>query len=276
MLQDLNVVEILRAGLSGLCFLLSLLAFWLIRQEQNRPHSPRKGILRIIYIFMVANLVSALLVAGLGYLNQKNTVNAAEPLSAKTYLIENTSFLVDLTKWSANTGGPAIIRRSDFVKKVSDSTADFVIPSYTNGDGINWKPISYSTQPTFTETHAPDQPAKHTYEYRLPLGREPKDHFELVASEFVFPSGFKDPKSEWWKAYVPYPSQSLSVVFRFPPEKPCRHIAVFREEGIKNREPITDNLPLLSNGGQVVMWTGLEIAADTRIEFDWDWDQGAN
>lgn len=273
MLQDLNVVEILRAGLSGLCFLLSLLAFWLIRQEQNRVHAPRKGILRIIYLFMAANLVTALLVGGLGYLNQKNTANAAEPLAAKTYLIENTSYLIDLTRWTASTGGPAVVRRSDFVKKVSDATVDFVIPSYTNGDGIDWKPISFSTPPTFTEIHAPDQAGKHAYEYRLPLGREPKDHFELVASEFTFPSGFKNPKSEWWKAYVPYPSHSVSVVIRFPAEKPCRHIAVFREEGIRNREPITDNLPLVSNGGQVVMWTGLEIAADTRIEFDWDWDQ---
>jgi hypothetical protein len=273
MLQNLNVVEILRLGLSGFCFLLSLLAFWLIRQEQKRSKDPRKGIVQVIYIFMAVNMTSALLVAGLGYLTQKRTVNAAEPLSAKTYLVENTSFLVDLTHWSAAAGGPAVIRRSDFVRKTSDTTADFVIPSYTTGEGIDWKPIAYSTLPSFTELHAPDQLGRHSYEYRLPIGRQPRDHYEMVSSEFTFPSGFKNPKAEWWKAYAPYPSKTLSVVIRFPPDKPCRQIKVSRQEGAKAPEPITDNLPLMSNGGQVVMWTGLDIAADTRIGFEWNWDQ---
>lgn len=58
-----NVVEILKVGLSGLCFLLSLLAFWLIHREQQRAAAPRKAILRSIYIFMTSNLLVAGLVA---------------------------------------------------------------------------------------------------------------------------------------------------------------------------------------------------------------------
>src|SRR5271169_945241 len=98
MLSNLNVLEILRLGLGGFCFLLSLLSFWLIRQEQARPSDPRRGILQVIYSFMTANLVSAILVAGLGYLAQKKAVNAAEPLSAKTYLVRHTELMVDLTQ----------------------------------------------------------------------------------------------------------------------------------------------------------------------------------
>lgn len=62
-LTNLNVVEILRVGLAGLCFLLSLLAFWLIRLEQQRKEAPRPGILRATYVFMLVNLAVAILVA---------------------------------------------------------------------------------------------------------------------------------------------------------------------------------------------------------------------
>lgn len=272
MLAHLDVLEILRVGLSGFCFLLSLLSFWLIRQEQERPSDPRGGILRVIYSFMAANLISAILVAGLGYLAQKGTVNAAEPLSAKTYLVKHTELMVDLTQWKP-VGGPVVVRRIDDVKKVSDTTADFVLPSYTNGSGITFKAETYSNLPSFTELHAPDQPGKHAYEYRLPMGRQPKDHMETVTSEFTFLTGFTDPKYEWWKAYAAYPTQSLTVVIRFPPNKPCRHLDVFSREGSKERQPITDNLPLISNGGLVVMWSGMNIPAETRIEFGWDWSE---
>jgi hypothetical protein len=269
MLQNLNVLEILRLGLGGFCFLLSLLAFWLIRQEQERPGDPRGGILNVIYSFMAANLVAAVLVAGLGYLVQRR---AAEPLSAKTYLVRHTELMVDLTQWKP-VGGPVIVRRIDDVKKVSDTTADFVLPSYTNGAGINFKAETYSNLPSFNEMHAPDQPGKHAYEYRLPMGREPKDHIETVTSEFTFISGFPDPKYEWWKAYAAYPTQSLTVVIRFPDNKSCRRLDVFSREGNKERQPITDNPALIANGGLVVMWSGMDIPAETRIEFGWDWGE---
>jgi hypothetical protein len=275
MLQNLNVVEILRLGLGGFCFLLSLLSFWLIRREQDLPADPRKGILNVIYTFIAANIASAMLVGGLGYLVHTQAANAGEPLSAKTYLIENTSFLVDLTQWRQEQGGPAIVRRSDYIKKVSDTTDDFVIPSYTTGQSIEWKPLSTGSS-TFTETSAPDQAGKHSYEYRLPVGHQPKDHTELAVSEFTFPTGFTNVKQEWWKAYAPYPTKTLSVVIRFPPGKPCRKIEVYWQAGGKSRQRITDNLPLMSNGGLVVMWTGLDVPAETRIEFDWDWEQGTS
>jgi hypothetical protein len=52
-----------------------------------------------------------------------------------------------------------------------------------------------------------------------------------------------------------------------------RHIEVFRQQGSKSKERITDILPLMSDGGQVVTWTGLDVPAETRIEFDWNWDE---
>jgi hypothetical protein len=51
----LDVVVFPGVGLAGLCFLLSLLAFWLIQREQQREGDPRHGILRAIYTFMIIN-----------------------------------------------------------------------------------------------------------------------------------------------------------------------------------------------------------------------------
>ena len=58
MFGPLDVVQILRVGLAGLCLLLSLLAFWLIQREQQREGDPRHGILRAIYTFMIINMLS--------------------------------------------------------------------------------------------------------------------------------------------------------------------------------------------------------------------------
>ena len=75
-----NVVEILKVGLSGLCFLLSLLAFWLIHREQQRAAAPRKAILRSIYIFMASNLLVAVLVALASHVGPRQVVQAQTPV----------------------------------------------------------------------------------------------------------------------------------------------------------------------------------------------------
>ena len=63
--QPLNVVEILKFGLSGLVFLFALLSFWLLYAEQKRD-PPRPKILGCILMFSLLNLVAASLVAVTG------------------------------------------------------------------------------------------------------------------------------------------------------------------------------------------------------------------
>ncbi len=58
MLENLNVLEILRLGFVGIAFLLAGLAYLLLRREQERAE-PRAGMLRPIYGFMVFALVLA-------------------------------------------------------------------------------------------------------------------------------------------------------------------------------------------------------------------------
>src|SRR5271165_352434 len=253
-LTNLNVLEILRVGLAGLCFLLSLLAFWLIQREQQRPVAPRKGILRAIYVFMSVNFLTAMLVGVAGYFAPEQQASASTGgLSAKTYLTENVTFLVDLTKWKEEAHGPVEITRSDNILKVSNTHDDYVVPYFTTGDSISTKFLSHSKQPEFVPNPQPGTSGPH-FLYKVPIGEEPKDFTELVSTTFTFPTGFKDPAKEWWQAYVAYPSKTVSVVIRFPESKPCKKINAFRIVGEGDKIPIKNNQPLISNEGAIVTW----------------------
>lgn len=271
MLSNLNVVEILRLGLAGLCFLLSLLAFWLIHLEQTRPGNPRKRILQAIYIFMALNLLASVLVGATDYFAPVQEVSAnTGTLAADSYLVEHTSYLVDLTKWTPEPPGPVVVTRSDFVRKVSNKQEDYVLPYFTTGKSIEWKPLTDSTEQTFIEKHEPGTSGVH-YDYRLPIGKEPMGHYQLVSNQFTFPTGFRDPQREWWQASAAYPTRVISVVIRFPDSKPCRDIKVYKIAGIKARELITDNLAVKTDGGRIVTWVGLNVEGNSRVEFDWEW-----
>jgi hypothetical protein len=271
-LSNLNILEILRLGLSGLSFMLSLLAFWLIHREQQRAASPRKGILHAIYTFMAVNFLTAVLVAIAGYLGpQQQRSTAIDGLAAKTYLTESLAFLVDLTKWKEDAHGPVEITRTDSIHKVSDTRESYVIPYYTTGNDISAKFLSYSDPPEFVPDDQPGFAGKH-YLYKIRVGDEPAGFTETVSTMFAFQTGFPNPTNEWWQASVAYPSKTISVVIRFPENKPCKKISAFRMQGIRgDKQPLRKNEPLVSNEGAIVTWVGLNIDGNSRIEFDWEW-----
>lgn len=79
--KNLDVLGILRLGLAGLCFLLSLLAFFLIYREQGREGRPREGITRAIYTFMAVNLVTAIIVGTVGLVTTHEAKKASDVLT---------------------------------------------------------------------------------------------------------------------------------------------------------------------------------------------------
>lgn len=272
MFDNLNILEILRVGLSGLLFLLSFLAYRLIDREQQREGSPREGILRTIYVFMSVNLLGAVLVAFSGYLAPRlQAVPNPEGLAADTYLVDYTSFFVDLTQWTEATRGPVVITRSDYVRKVSSTTEDYVIPYFTTGASIDCKPLTFSSRPYFIgPKNDPDRKGIH-YDYVLPIGHQPSGHTEMVSSQFTFPTGFANPQTEWWEARVAYPSKTISVVIRFPTNKPAKNVLVSRRKGDEAKQIINNNLPVSSDEGRIVTWVGINEKGNSRIHFDWEW-----
>jgi hypothetical protein len=272
MLTNLNVLEILRLGLAGLCFLLSVLAFWLIHLEQRRSGDPRRGILQAIYIFMGLNLLASALVGATSYFApSQQTGENTSVLAADTYLVEHTSYLVDLTKWTPTSLGPVVVTRSDYVQKISAKREkDYILPYFTTGKNIDWKPLTDLTEQSFIQTNEPGTSGVH-YDYHLPIGNEPMGSHHLVSNQFTFPTGFHDPEHEWWQASAAYPTEVISVVIRFPDDKPCQQIKVFKIAGIKAKELVTDNRAVRTDGGHIVTWVGLNVEGNSRVEFDWDW-----
>ena len=270
--EDLNVLEILRVGVSGLLFLLSFLAYRLINREQQRTGTSRKGILHTIFIFMVVNLLGAILVAAAGYFSARPPpASDEEKLNAETYLVDFTSYLVDLTQWTETTHGPVLVTRTDYVRKVSKTTDDYIIPYFTTGASIGCKPIRFSSPPRFVgPKQEPDRVGTH-YDYVLPIGHQPEGHYEMVCSQFTFPSGFTNPQKEWWESRVAYPSKAVCVVFRFPANKPAKNMLVSRKRGDEAARPIEDDFANLLDGGQTVQWVGLDQKANSRVHFEWEW-----
>jgi hypothetical protein len=269
--SSLNVLEILRLGLTGLCFLLSFLAFWLIHLEQQRTGDPRRGILQAIYTFMGLNLLASGLVAASGYFLPPQQASAGtSALAVDTYLVDHTSYLVDLTQWTPATLGPVIVTRSDYVEKVSNKQEDYILPYFTTGKSIDWKPLTDSAEQKFFMKNDPGTSGVH-YDYHLFIGKQPAGYSQMVSNQFTFPTGFKNPDHEWWQASAAYPSKVISVVIRFPQDKPCKEVEVSKIAGIKAKEPITDNVPVRTDGGHVVTWVGLNVEGNSRIQFDWDW-----
>jgi hypothetical protein len=86
--KNLDILGILRLGLAGLCFLLSLLAFFLIYREQGRDGMPRVGITRAIYTFMAVNLVTAIIVGTVGLAATQQTKKGTTEVPIKGQLEE--------------------------------------------------------------------------------------------------------------------------------------------------------------------------------------------
>jgi len=61
-MENLNIIEILKLGLTGLVFLLALLSFKLLSQEQNSKNEPREIIIKTINRFMTMSIILTLLV----------------------------------------------------------------------------------------------------------------------------------------------------------------------------------------------------------------------
>src|SRR5437588_2492063 len=73
----MDIIKILGFGLSGLCFLLFVLSFRLISQEQQHEQ-PRKALVQLIYVFMLLTLISTVTVGWFGIVQNKNSVLASK------------------------------------------------------------------------------------------------------------------------------------------------------------------------------------------------------
>ncbi len=266
----MGVVDILRVGLSGLCFLLAYLGYRLIGKEQVRIGSPRRGILRIIQLFIASNLAAGVLCAVSGYVAQRPAPACSQELSG-SYVPDSTSFVVDLEQWQPEGKGPVVVTRTDHIRKMTSQDVDYVVPFFTTGSVIGFENLQGSTRPLFVRNGNPDIKGRVQYDYRLPTGHQPAGYTEVVTSKFTYTDGFKNPDKEWWQGRIAFPTKTVVVTIRFADNKRCKDIEVFAIPGDQAAMPITDNPATISNDGRVVQWVGLNQPGNTRIQFTWNW-----
>lgn len=90
-LDNLNILEILKLGLPGLVFMLSLLSYRLLSQEQKKE-DPSRPILNSIKCYMYVNILLAILTASAPFIeanfliSNKENVYSVEAMLSKTPL----------------------------------------------------------------------------------------------------------------------------------------------------------------------------------------------
>jgi type VI protein secretion system component VasK len=89
-LTNLDVVQILQVGIAGLCFLLALLVYSLLRKALTLP-SPSEHIIKLIKSFMVLTGVFVVLVFATTILNTFISQERIEKLKEKEVTLTNVS-----------------------------------------------------------------------------------------------------------------------------------------------------------------------------------------
>jgi hypothetical protein len=279
-----QVVEILRFGLTGLCFLFSLLAFYLLQREQ-KIERPRKSILKNIRFFTTLNFISALLVATFSLIAkpQIEGPHKTKIIDAphSDYLINETQYILDFSNWipipeegSGTIESPVKMTRIDEIIKLNDHNVDFIIPQYTTGKRIDGHFIQFPS-PIIPEykpiKKAPGESGKAGYQYALAIGKEGRGFETTIKNIFTFVNGFKNTPTEWFAASVRYPTKRIIVEMRFPDGKPAKKVNLYLREGIAERKNIKNPKIEILSRGQIVKWEGKDFPANSRVFFEFDW-----
>lgn len=122
--ENLNVTEILGIGISGFAFLLVLMAFYLIFQEQKREGEPRKGIMKMIYNFMLINVGVMIFV---GFLGLKNIGENKKLTEENSNLEQKTT---DLERWKEKEIVADTISILVHEENPNNQKIDYIIQSY--------------------------------------------------------------------------------------------------------------------------------------------------
>lgn len=276
-LASVPVLDILKVGLSGFCFLLALMGFQLLRAEQ-RKESPRPLVLGNIRFFMWMSLALGALVAASPFILSKSPAPSEDiDHAGMAYVSDETTYIVDLSQWkpvpkdSAQRVSPVTVIRRDKIRKVKTAHEDYVLPFYTTGLAIDYQPIRDPAPPRFDEVRAPeDNPRLKAYQYTLPIAAEPIEFTAELVNRFIFWNGFRDPR-EWWASAVKYPTIRVTIVFVFPSSKPCRTIEARLRKGQEKEQLLSDNPPSRTDDGLYAFWSGANLKPETRVYFYFDW-----
>lgn len=283
-IAKLPLVEILKLGISGFCFLLAFLGYLMLRKEQDR-NTARNKVLVSIRFFLIVSIILGVLVSGSSlvqsYLNSTPDSSGFLDQFKTTYVVDESFYFVDLTKWTPVedslrhiASSEVIVNRLDRIRKHNELNEPYTLPFYTTGAKIECMPLLFpnAIQPTFLPRDAPE--GKNDikgYEYVLPIGNQVVGFSTLLQNRFSFWNGFRDPIEEWWISYIKYPTDRVIVFFQFPEDKLCKEMTAKARHGESTSIPIVENPPIVSKDGRYAVWTGRQWKPETRIQFNFKW-----
>ncbi len=293
-LQSVDVVEILKYGLSGLVFLFALLSFWLFYAEQ-RHDPPRPAMLHAIQIFGTINFVATLVVAVFGLLGGSAFQSAANSsalpsgldLRGFAYSCDYSTFFIDMSGWKPLLPGvdqhsvkvsPASFTRNDLLRKLTDSTDDYVLKPWTTGAGIDKELLRAPSGVELTFEKISDADQRKTYNFVAPLGKQPRDASLPISIAFTIWNGFQHEDQEDWQADIEAPTRFVSFSIRFPKEKVVTEVRVFLEGDDGERSLSRENSVLLSqdrDGENLATWSVVNVPGKHFVKFVWKWHEKA-
>jgi hypothetical protein len=290
--QPLNVVEILRFGLSGLVFLFALLSFWLFYAEQKRD-PPRPKMLGYILTFAILNLVAASLVAAAGRFGAASAPSALASGYALpsrldptgfAYSCDYSTFFIDMSGWKQLPPGvdkrskkvsSTAFTRNDLLRKVSSSTEDYVLQPWTTGAGIDTGFLRAPSGVELSFNEVSTDSERRTYEFVVPLGKQPVGASWPISTNFTIWNGFQGEAQEDCRADIEVPTKFVSFTIRFPAEKEVTEVKVFVDDGRSQPSSLSKENPVVlsqdRNGQNFATWTGSDIPGKRYVLFVWKW-----
>jgi hypothetical protein len=127
------------------------------------------------------------------------------------YSCDYSTFLMDMSDWKRLSPGvdkrsqkisPATLTRSDLLRKRRSSKDDYRLLPWTTGAGIDI--LQPPKDSSFKEVSTDG--AKKTYEFMVPLGKEPEGASCPIFVSFTMWNGFQEETVDEWRAQIKVPT----------------------------------------------------------------------
>lgn len=297
--QALNVVEILKYGLSGLMFLFALLSFWLLYAEQKRD-PPRPKMLHYILAFLIINFAGGLVVAAVGLIGGPAgpagqiatagapTVPRQLDFTGFSYSCDHSTFLIDMSGWKRLPLGvdkrserisEASFTRNDLLRKLNNSSEDYVLRPWTTGAAIDKNFLQAPPGIELSWKELPPDGERRRYEFTAPVGKQPAGAWWPISITFTIWNGFQGEDQEDWRADIQVPTRFVSFFIRFPKEKVVTEVSAFLDDRAGGELSLSrENAVMLAqdqHGQDFATWTDINIPGKHYVKFVWKWHDRA-
>lgn len=146
----------------------------------------------------------------------------------------------------------------------------------TTGRAIEAKCVSHPTaakwQETTAQTAADPAPNRWRHSYQMNVQVEKAaTKPTVIETRLEYVDAFQTQDREWFRTHVLFPTDSLSVVVRFPPHKPGRQLRGKWQHHPTGLFQDTRTQPVPASDGQVAYWRVPAPCLGATYQLEWQW-----